>query len=443
MDKIKNFLKKFGMLTYGNSMLPLFFINDKVFIKERSFSKIKINDIVLFTNFGKLIGHRVVYKSNKYIITKGDNALLSDGKIFPNQILGVIYKIKRNGRFFNPNTFYLIQSTHYFNEIVKIKKSFDKEKINYVFLKGLPLHLYYEGKHPKRIYADCDVLIDKNDFEKAEKILFGFGYKKADTSLSKIQKKLIDKEVENAFWKVIDGFSVVFDLHLEVVFMMTQLGSLDALYPQKFIDKLTEEFLKTKRKVKILNENFLILNTKYLILYLVLHLFHHNFKGAFRYEFLNQVIKKTGNKEKIFQEIVEIVERYKLNNFIYPVFYLLKKYYQTPMPKSFLKQISIKNSLTRKLADKIIKKINIFDDDPRIQAGINRFLNLFFFSPNPFWKRIFVFFNPQVITAFMWSMYTKIRFSKDIISLAGKFKPKVKKDVLKSRKELEKNYVRF
>ena len=42
-----------------------------------------------------------------------------------------------------------------------------------------------------------------------------------------------DKESELAYYKIINGFMVTFDLHLEVVFMMTQLGRLEALYPQK------------------------------------------------------------------------------------------------------------------------------------------------------------------------------------------------------------------
>jgi hypothetical protein len=63
-------------------------------------------------------------------------------------------------------------------EIIKIKRAFEEENIDFVFLKGLPLHLYYEKTHPKRIYADCDVLINKKDFLEAEKIIIKFGYKK-------------------------------------------------------------------------------------------------------------------------------------------------------------------------------------------------------------------------------------------------------------------------
>jgi signal peptidase I len=389
-------------------MLPILRPNDIVYFKKTPFLKIKVNDLIIFKKKNQLITHRVIYKTKKYLITKGDNNPNCDGKIYPKQILGKVYQIKRNGQIFKPETFYLIQSTHYFSEIIKIKKEFDKENINYVFLKGLPLHLYFEGTHPKRLYADCDVLIDKKDFQKAEKILFSFGYQKANTSLSSFQKKLQDKKAENAYFKIINGFTVVFDLHLEVVFMMTQLGKLEALYPQKLIDNLNEEFLKTKRKIKINNEPFLILDTCYLILYLALHLFHHNFSGAFRYDFLDKVIKKSKISIKSWQEIALIIKKYQLNNFVFPVFFLLKKYYKTSVPPLFIRSIQPINPLNRKLINKLTK-INIFNDEPRIRAGIKRFLYLFIFSPSPFWKKILIIFNPQVIFAVLWVVWKKIK----------------------------------
>jgi signal peptidase I len=401
-------LKTLPLKSTGQSMLPILRPNDIVYFKKTPFLKIKVNDLIIFKKKNQLITHRVIYKTKKYLITKGDNNPNCDGKIYPKQILGKVYQIKRNGQIFKPETFYLIQSTHYFSEIIKIKKEFDKENINYVFLKGLPLHLYFEGTHPKRLYADCDVLIDKKDFQKAEKILFSFGYQKANTSLSSFQKKLQDKKAENAYFKIINGFTVVFDLHLEVVFMMTQLGKLEALYPQKLIDNLNEEFLKTKRKIKINNEPFLILDTCYLILYLALHLFHHNFSGAFRYDFLDKVIKKSKISIKSWQEIALIIKKYQLNNFVFPVFFLLKKYYKTSVPPLFIRSIQPINPLNRKLINKLTK-INIFNDEPRIRAGIKRFLYLFIFSPSPFWKKILIIFNPQVIFAILWVVWKKIK----------------------------------
>lgn len=398
----------FLLKSQGQSMRPILWENDIVYFKKTTFSKIKVNDLIVFYQKKQIICHRVIYKTDRYVVTKGDNTLSTDGKIYPRQILGKVYQIKRNGQFFDPQTLYLIQSTHYFNEIVKIKNEFDRQKINYLFLKGLPLHIYFEGEHPKRLYADCDVLVDQKDFSRAQKILYRFGYQKTDTALSPLQKKLKDKEVENAYWKTINGFSVVFDLHTEVVFMMTQLGKLDQLYPQQSINQLTEEFLTTKKKIKINDEKFLVLNFELLTLYLALHLFHHNFQGSFRYQFFDTVVRKSKLRAKEWQKIALITTKYRLNNYVYPVFYLAKKYYQTPIPNSFLKQIKPANPQVRKLINKL-SLADILRDESRIKAGVNRFLNLFFLSPNPLWKRVFVFFNPQVIYSIFFVIFNRIK----------------------------------
>ncbi len=98
-----------------------------------------------------LFTHRVIYKTVNYLVTKGDNSFESDGKILPRHIIAKVYKIKRNTQTFNPESLYLLQSTLYLQEINQIKKLFEREKIDFVFLKGLPLHLYYEKTHPRRM----------------------------------------------------------------------------------------------------------------------------------------------------------------------------------------------------------------------------------------------------------------------------------------------------
>jgi len=404
MQKVINLLLKSNQLSlrsFGISMEPFFHENDILYFKKVSFNKIKINDFIVIKQNRKLISHRVIYKTGKYLITKGDNSPRSDGKIYPKQVVGRVYQIKRNKQILNPENLYLIQSTLYFDEIVRIKNQFDRKKINYVFLKGLPLHLYYEGIHPKRIYADCDVLVEKKDFQKAEKILTKYGYKKAKTELSKVHNKIKSREVENAYIKVVNHLAVMFDLHLEAIFMMTQLGSLNNLYPQKLVDLLTEDLLKTKKRVKINNELFFILNTQYLILYLALHLFHHNFQGAFRYQLLDTIIRKEKPSNDTIKHLAGTIKKYRLQNFVYPVFILLKKYYKTPIPNSFLKEIKSKNGVN-------LQNLSIFDDELRIRAGITRFKNLFFLSPEPWWKKIWVFFNPQVAYSIFWVLQKKV-----------------------------------
>jgi len=439
-------IKQIKLKSKGHSMQPLFYENDLLFYLKVQYYKIAVNDLILVKKNNNFFTHRVIYKSYKYLITKGDNNFLSDAKIYPKQIIGKVYQVKRNGQVFDPENLYLLQSTLYFQEIVKIKRSFEKEKINFVFLKGLPLRLYYEKTYPRRIYLDCDVLVDKKNYLEAEKILIKDGYQKAYLYWSKKVKKLHKKEIEATFYKKQSELIIAFDIHLQLVDLsIVHLGHFDDLYPQKLIDQLTADLLKTKRKVRINpdligvnNEFFFILNTKYLILYLALHIFHHNFRGAFRFQFLDKVIRKeifrvsrlrSGNPFRLAvttnlttsryrplnrQTLNELITKYRLQNFVYLVFVLLKKYYKTPLPNSFLK--SIQPSGFMNFMDFIdFKNLSIFDDEPRIKAGITRFKNLFFLSPRRWQNKVLIFVNPLVVYSILWVLIKKLFSSSRIV----------------------------
>lgn len=400
---IKNLstLNNFTVKAIGSSMEPLLFQNDILYCQKSAFNKILINDLVIVKKATNIIAHRVIYRDKKTLVTRGDNNMQIDGRFTQNQIIGKVYQIKRAKELINPENLYLIQSTLYFNEIVSIKNQFDRKKINYVFLKGLPLYLYYEGNHPKRIYADCDVLIEKKFLDRVKEVMTRSGYKVIDPSLTKLHKKLRKKQIEIAYKKVVNGFFIIFDIHLEIDWMSPQIGKLGTLYPQSSINQLTENFLKVKRSVKINNEKFSILNTKYLILYLALHLLHHNLRGAFRYRLLDKIIRREKLSNNMVKYLAETIKKYRLQNFVHPVFVLLKKYYKTPVPNPFLKQIKPKNLVN-------FKNLSIFNDEPRIYAGITRFKNLFFLSPEPWWKKIWVFINPQVIYSIFWVLQKKV-----------------------------------
>lgn len=367
-------------------MEPLLYNDDIIYFKRINAKQIKINDIVLI-NKQQLFIHRVIYKNNQYLVTKGDNNHLSDGKIKPNQVLGQVVKIKRGKNVYKPADIYLIQSGLYLKAVVEIKKLFEKNKIEYVFLKGLPLHLFFEGTHPKRLYFDCDILISRQCFPLAEKIILSQGYKVVDFPLSKQRISMRSKSPERSYQKIIEGFPINLDIHLEAVFMMTQLGNLEALYPQTLIDLFTYELLKTKREVNINKETFSILHVHYLIIYLSLHFFHHNFQGVFRLEFINKIVRRSKLRLDDWEDINKIIARFNLNNFIAPVFFLLKEYYQTSIP----------NFINHYHGKQIYKNDNIFDSEQRIVAGVNRFRNLFLLSPYPLWKKVFIFTNHEVI----------------------------------------------
>ncbi len=383
-----------------NTMRPIFYSGDDLYYRKITFGQVKTNDIVIINKDRRIIAHRVIYKNSRYIVTKGDSNLKSDGKIYPGNLTARVVKIKRDRNIFRPEDIYLSQSTVYFNEIVRIKKEFEEKGIDFVFLKGLPLHLYIEKSHPKRLYFDCDVLIKENDYSNAEKILLGHGYKQADSRRKK-------NPFEITYNKIINGFMVSFDLHLKAVFTMTRLDRINALYPQKLIDQLTSDMLRTKRPIKIYGESFFILNSQYLIIYLALHFFHHGFRGAFRLELLAKIISLTARNKYLWFGLTDKILKYHLQNFVYPVFVLLIKYYKTPIPKRFLVSVQSLSFLPKYLSSRIYNRGDIFDDIPLAKSLINRFMNLFFLSPSPVWKKLQVMLYPRVLYMIFWTLWKR------------------------------------
>ncbi len=96
--------RHFALKSDGTSMIPLFQRDDVVYYQTDQFSRYLVNDCIMVKKSGKFFTHRVIYKSKNYLITKGDNNLESDGRIYPRQIIAKVYE-------------------------VKIKKTFEREKI--------------------------------------------------------------------------------------------------------------------------------------------------------------------------------------------------------------------------------------------------------------------------------------------------------------------------
>lgn len=390
--------------TFGNSMFPFFINGDILHLAKISFKKIQVDDFITFKSKGGFITHRVIYKDPKdtFLITKGDKNRYHDGRVYPKQIIGKVDSVKRGKTQLATFDLYFFQSTHYFREIIKITAALYKNQINFVILKGLPLHLYFEKKFPSRIYADCDILIDKKQFGKVSNIFHKLGYKQFDETLDSTFKKLKDKDTEIQFKKNINGIPVTFDIHLEAVFLMTQLGRLEALYPQKLLDNFTTLLLLSKKKIHLNNSNFPILNNELLVIYLALHLFHHNFQGYYRYELIKKIML---GKKLDYAKIASIIRIYKLQKFILPVFLLLKKYYSITLPSSIK---NIQKELTSRYYQDKLSFEDIFNDEMRVNSGIKRFRNIFSLSSEPLHKKIFVFLNLQVIYAFYFSIFKKI-----------------------------------
>ena len=127
--------RQFRLKSQGASMLPFLRPGDVVYYKRIKLHQYLVKDLVLVKKKSRYFTHRIIYQNNRYMITKGDNNPESDGKINPDQIVGRAYQIKRNSQIIDPEQIYLLQSSLYFQEIVKIKQAFEKENIDFVFLK--------------------------------------------------------------------------------------------------------------------------------------------------------------------------------------------------------------------------------------------------------------------------------------------------------------------
>src|SRR5258707_13737910 len=104
-------LRRFGSLRLrvtGLSMLPSVWPGDLLLIRRQQMDQIYPGDIVLFACHGRLIAHRVVFKTDDLeapsLITRGDALPSQDSSISPAQLLGKVSGILRGGEWFPTST---------------------------------------------------------------------------------------------------------------------------------------------------------------------------------------------------------------------------------------------------------------------------------------------------------------------------------------------------
>lgn len=404
--------KNFSVKAEGVSMLPILKPGDILHLIKTGFQNVKEGDLVMVSKNRQFMVHRVIYKSTKFLITKGDHALKSDGRIRPENVHAVLAYLTRNGQSLRPEDYYLIQAGAYQNELIKITRAFTQKYINYVFLKGLPLYLHLQKNLPSRLYADCDLLISPNDYMAAAEVLEKTGFRPVESSYSPLFKLLKKVPTETVFIKKTPLWTVVLDIHQEPAFLMNQISELDALYPQKLINKLTGLFLERKRVFNYKNIKYNLLSAEHQILYLALHFFHHSFSGFYRLILMRSACRKLKGG---WQELAKLISEYRLENFTYPSFHLLNKYYPQTVPPIFLRKIKpISRKL--KLVKKILSKMEIESEGNQLSAGKKRFLNIFRLSPQPYLRKLTVFLYPSVLNAASYLL------SKKIQAIAGNYR---------------------
>lgn len=392
------------LVSLGHSMNPLLKEHDVIIPQPIKIQSLQVDDIVLIKKKSFFITHRIVCLHKGKIITKGDNNIKPDKSVKKSQIIGKVNLIKRNNQTLNIEHIYLFQSITYFKEITQISSTFSKQKINYVFLKGLPTYLHYIKTQPRRIYADCDILIDSSDLKRINKIFSSLGYKKQAISHHPLLDLFMKNKTQISYWKIINNFKIAFDIHLEPTFFFVQTNNLSPLFPHHFVKRFTHTLISEKKIIKKQKESFALLTTEKQIVYLALHLFHDNYRGYHKYLFLEKVINSKFNEQKV----LELIKNYQLENFLYPTFVLLKKYYQPQLSKNFLKQITPQHSKL-KYIKQLIKSTNIFEDERHTLAGIRRFKNIYFLSNTLPLIKPLVFAKPSVLALISFTLFKRIR----------------------------------
>lgn len=402
---------RFSAKAIGNSMYPLLQNEDIVEYVQTPFSDIRFNDIVLTYVEDKLITHRVIYKTKKTCITRGDNNAAADPPLRGERILGKVVRFKRKGRWHSICDIYLIQSALYLHEIKKLEALLQTNKIPHVFLKGVLVSLHYEGSIPQRIYADCDILVSREHYKIIQKIFIRLGFTLQKKSPHAFNRKKLEDQPEVSYAKTVNGIPVVFDVHFEPVFLMRQFEGTNSLYPERLLKQLGNEIIRTSKRRNLKGYIYPLCSFPHQILYLALHIFHHNFTDGVRYQFLDTIIRtsslsfrspiggeKSRNAKRFgnWEELAAIIKEYRLEGYLYLVFVILKKYYKTPIPPSFFRAIA-PSRFALYVIHHIAQRVDIFSQNNQVQERIERMIFVFFLSPEPFIKKALLFFHPETI----------------------------------------------
>ena len=364
----------FYLPAQGNSMAPLIQSNDQIVYRKIKLHQLKVGDIVLYQFQTEWHSHRIIYlcSAKKLLVTKGDNNLKADSPIAYSQLRGLVVGIKRQSKFSDFKTLYQVRGSIFLKEAIALSQKLTAAKVIYVFPKGPFLNLRYEGSFPQQLFLDLDILVSKQNLKTTRQALANLGYKPLEQSKPTL------------FVKRNQGFQVLVDLHHEPHLVLKPVPITQILYPQSLLISFSNDLLKHRQKITIKRQVIYLPEVNYLIIYLALHLFHHNFSGGLRYSMLDRIIraeKASGRLDR--SQITAIIKKYQLAKFLQPVFNNLSNYYQTPInffkkPKSNQHSWQFLNELTR------------------VWAGILRFFNLWYRSPQPFWIRWLLLFHPQI-----------------------------------------------
>ena len=379
-------------------MLPLILPTDRVILKKDD--SYKINDIVVYLRGKILIAHRIVYASpdGKYFITKGDNNVQTDKKISSGAILGKVVALKRGRRTILLNHLYLTQSAFYLSELALIAKLLKKARIKYIVLRGVVTHLHFSGKPPQRHYADCDVLVGPDDFDKTINVLIKAGYQKLPPTLFGVE---FINATEVSLAKNLLPFPVVIDLHRSLGIPFTKLVQLNTLFPK--MSAFEKDAFKYTTRVKMNRAVFPLLTNEFLFVYLILHWYKHNFEGSHRVDLIRSLIESG----VVLPQAIRITRKYELSPVVYLSFLIMKKYFGLGFPQELLTKLGVKG-LKRLLIYVILPFLSPFYTGTRAYSGMKRVFLALILSPLSFAQKLRLLTSQKTLRFIPLTLFTLV-----------------------------------
>lgn len=287
-------LNKYGEMVVkvnGESMSPVITENTTVKIIKVKYNQIKVSDWVAITKNSRLVIHEVIFKNKKYVVTWGVNNDFIDGKIRPNQIIGIVGK----------KPIYSNQNKGYITESKKITKLFKKNKIKHIILKGSPWQENKYGYLLDREISDIDILIDKNKYQQVKKILIERNYNCYETQHNLSEICFIKNTV--------DG-NLIVDLHLQAIRESMTFPYKEPISKENM--NLFTSYLLSRGRSK---RGFVILSDTDTLLYLCINIMiHHAGRGLYQLANIARIV----DRDKVdWPTLVKLANMYKFENYIY------------------------------------------------------------------------------------------------------------------------------
>jgi hypothetical protein len=171
------------------------------------------------------------------------------------------------------------RNSFHISVISEIVRRLSEEKIKTVLLKGMALELSVYGNTGLRQMTDVDILLDRSDYKRAQKILIENGYVSLPVK-SLFHKPIIAYTGKHLPSLLKDGASI--DIHLEL------FGETRNTLTKLFYDKST--------KIKVNEQHAYIPPPQLFFLYLVKHLYSHEINNE--------------SQLRLYTDLVVLIETY-------------------------------------------------------------------------------------------------------------------------------------